>query len=75
METLWQFMEKNDFVCGDGVKVYSNGKMEVPSTVGVKEKELPNLFCQEGFVCNNLFEDQYYAGGSTSTEEGRMQTK
>ena len=40
-----------------------------------KRQKLPNLFCQEGFVCNNPFEDQYYAGGSTSTEEGRMQTK
>ena len=45
METLEQFVEDNDYVCGDSVRVFSSGKMKAVSTVDDKEEELPILFC------------------------------
>ena len=52
METLQQFVEDNDYVCGDSVRVFSSGEMEAASTVDDEEEELPILFCREVFVCN-----------------------
>ena len=75
METLQQFIEKNNYVCGDSVRVFSSGKMEAPSTVDDTEEELPILFCREVFVRNNPVEGQYYATVSTPTKGGRIQTK
>ena len=75
METLQQFVEDNDCVCGGSVRVFSSGKMEATSTVDDKEEELPILFCREVFVCNNPVEGQYYATGSAPTKGGRTQTK
>ena len=61
-------------MCDDSVRVFSNGKMEAPSIVDGKEKQVPVLFCQEVFVCNNPVEGQYYAARSTPIKGGRIQT-
>ena len=75
MKTVQQFIEENDYVCGDSVRVCSSGKMEAASTVDDEEEELPILFCREVFVCNNPVEGQYYAADSAPTKGGRTQTK
>ena len=62
-------------MCGDSVRVYSNGKMEAPSPSDDKAEELPLLFCREVFVCNNTVEPQYYAAGDKPTKWERVQTK
>ena len=44
MTNLQQFIDENSYMCGDSVRVYSNGEMEAPALLVDEEEELP-FFC------------------------------
>lgn len=75
MAILERYVEKHGHICGDAVRVYSNGETETLKTEEGEDEEKPLLFCKEGHVCWNTVESQYCAAADTSTKGGRLQTK
>jgi hypothetical protein len=47
MAILEKYVEERGYVCGDAIRVYSNGEMEAPETEEDEVEELPLLFCKE----------------------------
>lgn len=76
MTLLEKFVEENGYRCGESVRIYANGEMEVPKAKDDEEEEKPLLFCKEAHVCYNTIESQYYASeGAVPNKGGRVQTK
>ena len=70
LSILERYIEEHGYVCGDAVRVYSNGEMKAPETEDDEMEELPLLFCKEQQVCWNTVESQYYAADKTPTRGG-----
>ena len=75
MAVLERYIEEHEYVCGDAVRIYSNGAMVAPTAECDEVEEQPLLFCKEQQVCWNAVESQYYATDKTPTRGGRVQTK
>ena len=75
MAILEKYVEERGYVCGDAIRVYSNGEMEAPETEEDEVEKLPLLFCREEQVCWDTVESQYYATESDPTKGGGIQTK
>ena len=75
MAILEKYVEEHGYVCGDAVRVYSNGEVNALETEGGEVGQLPLLFCKEQQVCWNAVENQYYAADKNPTRGGRVQTK
>ena len=75
MAILERYVEEHGYVCGDAVRVYSNGEMKAAEIEDGEVEDEPPLFCKEQQVCWNTVESQYYAADETPAKGGRVQTK
>ena len=73
MAILEKYVEEHGYLCGDAIRIYSNGGMEAPETEDDDVEELPLLFCKEEQVCWDTVESQYYATEDRiRSNKGRM---
>ena len=82
MQILQDFIEANEYKCGDLVRVYAIGKMtsfesgdDVSDEEDEKEAESPLLFCIESHICQTTVETQYYAPENNQRRGRRVAAK